>query len=66
MDFSLGLLEPWAAHLRVRCLENVLTDYAITLLVALFTSEFWQSINKLTERLDGSYCEASGKKSRDA
>jgi hypothetical protein len=35
----------------VRCLENVLTDYTITLLVALFTSEFWQSINKLTERL---------------
>jgi hypothetical protein len=35
----------------MRCLENVLTDYTINLLVALSTSEFWQSINKLTERL---------------
>jgi hypothetical protein len=37
MDFSLGLLERWAAHLRVRCLENVLTDYTTSLKVALST-----------------------------
>ena len=34
MDLSLGLLAPLAAHLLVRCLENVLTDYPIDLLVA--------------------------------
>ena len=41
MDFSLGLLEPWAAHLKMRCLENMLTDYTITLLVALSTERNW-------------------------
>ncbi len=34
MDFSLGTLDPWAAYLRVRCLENVLTDYTTNLKVA--------------------------------
>jgi hypothetical protein len=34
-------LDPWAAYIRVRCLENMLRDYTTNLLVTLFTSKNW-------------------------